>query len=369
MPILPKNIQSWARLYASYKVNELENAEFESGSNFKYESALRLRVLHNINVTIIRRNETRWIKNPDIFSPKLQNEAREAIRGPHFAGLLEVVGRAAVGRLDGEWSADDFVEARCFGPFLSLLGLIEHDDTGEDTGGSAVTYYNHTPVSARTRSHQDQYETPTKGTTRSNQDVTSLFKNLEVEDTPGSSKTPEEPPSGQGSVAKFEQAKANVRDEQTVNQCLINLMSPITWPLDISGNIDPHRRAFKFPLDDLKGYQACVDGIVTNSTRPTDVIGILEVKKGRRTHEVRVQEAAEMVAFMRKSSAEQDSNDSVVKRYIASAHVCFTLLIQSPVDGWSLCVPTKCSSQLRHAKGHIMTSYQQSGSRCKKCLS
>jgi len=40
MPILLKNIQSWARLY---KVKELENAEFESGSNFKCESALRLR--------------------------------------------------------------------------------------------------------------------------------------------------------------------------------------------------------------------------------------------------------------------------------------------------------------------------------------
>jgi hypothetical protein len=82
----------------------------------------------------------------------------------------------------------------------------------------------------------------------------------------------------------------------------------------------------------------------------------LEVKRGRRTHEVRAQEVAQMVAFMRRSSAEQDSNDSVVKRYVTSAYVCSALLIQPSVDGWSLCVPTSCSSQLRHAKGHTLTS-------------
>jgi hypothetical protein len=52
-----------------------------------------------------------------------------------------------------------------------------------------------------------------------------------------------------GSVAKYEEAAVNVRDEQTVNQCLINLMLPITWPLGISGNIDPQRQAFTFVLD------------------------------------------------------------------------------------------------------------------------
>jgi hypothetical protein len=205
--------------------------------------------------------------------------------------------------------------------------------------------------------------TPTKSRT-----PTSDFSLMGLQGSPGTSQSFEEPPSGQGSVAKYEQAKINVRDEQTVNQCLLNLMLPITWPIGISGNIDPQRRAFKFALEEHKGYEARVDGIVTSQTRRNDIVGILEVKRGHRTHGVRVQEAAQMVAFMR-SSAEQDSSDSVVKRCVASVHICFILLIQSSVDGWSLCVPTSYLSQLRHAKGHTLTSYQLSGSRAEMCPS
>jgi hypothetical protein len=329
-------------------------------------------VLHNIKDLVIHKRGTLWIKDFDIFR-EWQTEAKQAIRGPHFAGLLEVVERA--NRPGGKWSADDFAEAGCFGPFLSLLGLIEQDGASKESGGSAVTYYDHTPpVAWRTRSHQEecQYETPTKGIRRVqrakiNQNVNDSFKRMGFEDTPGTSESPQQPPSGQGSVAKYEQAKIDVQDEQTVNQCLINLMLPITWPLQISGNIDPQRQAFKFPIDDRKGYEARVDGIFTKPTLPTDVIGILEVKKGLRTHEVRVQEAAQMVAFMRKS-ADQGSNDSEVKRCVASAYVCFALLIQPSVDGSSLCVPIKCLSQLGHAKGRTLTSYQRLGSQAEICL-
>jgi hypothetical protein len=321
---LPDTIKSWERIYANSGGETLERADFESGSNFKYESALRLRVLHNVKGIVSWNKETRWIKSLDI--PKtLQTEAKEAVRRPHFAGLLEVVGRAAVGRPGREWPADDFIKAGCFGAFLSLLSLIERENAGKETGDSAVTYYDHTPpVAARTRFRQAQeqnFMTPTKS-----KNLTSDLFNLSLEDSPGTAESFEEPPSGQGSVAKYEQARVNVQDEQTVNQCLINLMLPIIWPLGISGNIDPQRRAFKFALGEYKGYEARVDGIVTSQTRRNDVVGILEVKKGHRTHEVRVQEIAQMVAFMR-SSVEQGSDDSVVKRYEASVYFCFTLLI------------------------------------------
>jgi len=58
---------------------------------------------------------------------------KKAILSPHFEGLLQVVRRPGS---DGKWSADDFLKAGCFGPFLSLLSLIEHNNTGEETGGS-----------------------------------------------------------------------------------------------------------------------------------------------------------------------------------------------------------------------------------------
>jgi hypothetical protein len=62
-------------------------------------------VLHNIKDLVIHKRGTLWIKDFDIFR-EWQTEAKEAIRGPHFAGLLEVVERA--NRPGGKWSADDF---------------------------------------------------------------------------------------------------------------------------------------------------------------------------------------------------------------------------------------------------------------------
>src|SRR3954449_12580483 len=120
IPALAPNTGIWATLYNNYEAKAVESEKFESRSNFKYERALRLRVLHKVK-GVVHRNETRWIENLDIFPPELQAEAKEAIRGPPFVGLLEVVGRPAGDRPHGEWSADDFIKAGCFGPFLSLL--------------------------------------------------------------------------------------------------------------------------------------------------------------------------------------------------------------------------------------------------------
>jgi hypothetical protein len=225
-----------------------------------------------------------------------------------------------------------------FGTFLSLLSLIEHRNI-DSAEKSAVTYCS-PPIAKRTRSHQappGPPQTPTPLTRLGNLSLgedtpetpefpeeppspLTRFRNLSLgEDTSETPESPEEPPSGMGSVAKYEEAEINVRDEQTVNQCLINLMLPITWPLGISGNIDPQRQAFTFILDGKQWYEARVDGIVTHKDRPTDVVGFLEVKRGRRTDLVRLQEAAQMVAFMKMESAAQDSKDWVEKRCVASA--------------------------------------------------
>ena len=61
-------------------------------------------------------------------------------------------------------------------------------------------------------------------------------------------------------MAKYEEAKVNVRDEQTVNQCLINLMLSITWPFGVSDNTDPQREAFEFILDDIDELYLVLSG-------------------------------------------------------------------------------------------------------------
>ena len=320
---LPKDTKSWAHIYAGLGAEVVENIKFESGSNFKYESALRLRVLHTVDSAVIdKKRETKWIK--ELYIPKTQQrETKKAIEGAHFAELLKIVRRS------GKLSTNDFIHAGCFGTFLSLLSLIEHRNIGEaESEPSAVTYCS-PPIAKRTRSHQappGPPQTPTPlprlKSTSLEEDIMALtrLKSISLEeDAPETPESPEELPSGMGSVAKYEEAEVNVRDEQTVNQCLINLMLPITWPLGISGNIDPQRKAFTFVLDGKQWYEARVDGIVTHKGRPTDVIGFLEVKRGRRADSVRLQEAAQMVAFIKMESAAQDSKDWVGKRCVASA--------------------------------------------------
>ncbi|KAF8860694.1 hypothetical protein BDZ45DRAFT_672413 [Acephala macrosclerotiorum] len=261
---LPHNVQTWARIYANLGAKDLEIAKFESGSNFKYESAILLRVLHTSIRNVVRSCssgiETLWIRDLELFPIARQTEARKAIRGPHFEGLHQVLERLSADRTGAAWSANDFAQAGCFGPFLCLLALIERDNTDEETGESAVTYCDLSPSPAsRTRSQQARqyaFETPTK----ISYSVNEAFDRLGLEFTPDTSESLEEPPSGQGSAAKYAQAKVNVQDEQTVNQCLINLMLPITWHLGISGTIDPRRLAFTFLLDGFKAYEARVDG-------------------------------------------------------------------------------------------------------------
>jgi hypothetical protein len=316
---LPEDPTSWAHTYAEFGAENVEKFKFESGSNFKYQSALRLRVLHKVETKVVDKKETKWIK--ELFIEKTQQrEAKRAIEGTHFVGLLNIVRR---GR---KWSTNEFIDAGCFGTFLSLLSLIEHRYTGEEESGRSAVTYSSPPIAKRTRAQQappGPPETPTRPTRLKEDTLATRFKHINLEEdtpeTPESPESPEEPPSGKGSVAKYEEAEIDVRDEQTVNQCLINLMLPITWPLGISGNIDPQRQAFTFVLGDEKWYEARVDGIVTHKDRPTDVIGFLEVKRGRRTHGVRLQEAAQMVAFMKMESAAQDSKDWVGRRCVASA--------------------------------------------------
>jgi hypothetical protein len=108
----------------------------------------------------------------------------------------------------------------------------------------------------RTRYHQARkltFKTPPPKIKYSYDDA---FEEKDSGLSPQTPEPPEKSPSGKGSVAKFKQAKVDVRDEQTVNQCLINLMLPIPWPPDISGNIDPQRQALRFFLKGQKGYEA-----------------------------------------------------------------------------------------------------------------
>jgi hypothetical protein len=143
---LPKDTTSWAQRYAEIGAEDVEKSEFVSGSNFKYESALRLRVLHTADRIVVQKKETKWIK--ELFIPKpQQRETKKAIEGAHFAELLKIM------RKSGKLSTNDFVDAGCFGTFLSLLSLIEHRNIGEAGSEPSAVIYCSPPIAKRTRSH------------------------------------------------------------------------------------------------------------------------------------------------------------------------------------------------------------------------
>ncbi|KAF7856815.1 hypothetical protein EAF04_009578 [Stromatinia cepivora] len=307
MSKLPDTIERWQSFYARINDKDFKNANFESGSKFKFESAILLRVLHN-QTQIKSSSSMHWINDSQIFPATRRSQAEIAVRGQHFEPLLRIVKKFSqnVG-----WTSKDFIDSGCFGPFLSLLALIERNDIKETNEESAVQYIT-TPVAARTRlqqSRRDPYITPIKKSTKQLSPLDVLIDEMDL-DTPSTTESIELPPSGEGSVAKYEKTKIKVQDEQTVNQCLINLLLPISWPLGISGNVDPQRKAYIFVLQGSKAYEARVDGIVTHPNRNIDVLGFLEVKRGQRTDEVRIQEVAQMVAFMNSKNNKLRMNDN-----------------------------------------------------------
>ncbi|APA13408.1 predicted protein [Sclerotinia sclerotiorum 1980 UF-70] len=158
----------------------------------------------------------RWINDNQIFPAAQRSQAEVAVRGQHFEPLLQIVKNFS--KDVGWWTSKDFIDSGCFGPFLSLLALIERNDTKEEDEESAVQYVT-TPIAARTRlqqSQRDLYIIPIKKSTGQLDLLGALVDRMDL-DTPSTTESIELPPSGEGSVAKYEKARIKVQDEQIGN--------------------------------------------------------------------------------------------------------------------------------------------------------
>ncbi|APA08682.1 hypothetical protein sscle_04g034520 [Sclerotinia sclerotiorum 1980 UF-70] len=87
-----------------------------------------------------------WINDNQIFPAARRSQAEVAVRGQHFEPLLRIVKNFSK---DVGWTSKDFIDSGCFGPFLSLLALIERNDTKEEDEESTVQYVT-TPIAAQT---------------------------------------------------------------------------------------------------------------------------------------------------------------------------------------------------------------------------
>lgn len=215
-----------------------------------------------------------------------------------------------------------------FGVFFSLLDDITGlpQTTQEDTD----IYF--TPVARRTRSgiQQTQDGSPSRSPlagTLSNQ-FSSLSISLggspdreeqeqEGSDNLGASDEPATPdrtiqyraptPSTGGSIyVPDSDRRVIAEDESIVNMCILALLIPLFWPENITRNFSAVKKSFTFNDKNKIQFTACVDGLILSPTDSSSgsrrIIGFIEAKRAMRGPAVRIQEAAEAVAFVSQSS-------------------------------------------------------------------
>lgn len=276
-----------------------------------------------------------------------------------------------------EAKADAYLKAGSFGPFLSFFHQILHNSPAD---------YNTTPVAHRTRASghatpDNESSSPCPGNRSgdamadirgdlsldegdmslgTNQDSSSYVDNDTIGPPEDSSTPPRHPPSfalsyhtsapssvqspAQSSslqaidstleesslysnpaiVQDTEQKEGAADDKATVNPCLLNLLIPILWPYNVVGNISGERKGFKYRLGPQISFTARVDGIIFHLLERDRVIELIEVKKARRNLGVRVQEAAQFVAFI--SELEDQHATLLYSSTRLLTHISFLLL-------------------------------------------
>lgn len=122
------------------------------------------------------------------------------------------------------------------------------------------------------------------------------------EGSPGSSDVPSTDDSAitPESLQAFQfDSKKPKHDEERVNMALITFLQAISMVRSTSTTAlwFPDRRIFQVTLNGNKIYEARVDGILTRYHNE-DVLAIVEVKRAPRTDAVRMQESAQMAAWI-----------------------------------------------------------------------
>ncbi|MCJ1456284.1 hypothetical protein MMC28_006644 [Mycoblastus sanguinarius] len=117
---------------------------------------------------------------------------------------------------------------------------------------------------------------------------------------------------------KYKRMMFEKGDEQTVNACLVALIMPVEWIFGRSGTVHLDREPQQLRGDDGELlYKACVDGVIAGTNSVTK--SFIEVKRDLRGKDkgVRMQEGAQMAAFIFQD--EQDLDNKVDDPFITIA--------------------------------------------------
>ena len=325
---LPTNRSKWLDMTKNSNATSFAGGDFlPSGSQFALPHFLRLHILHRPGGK--RPDAKGFIQDlaedhRECFPKKLSEELKIALnKDKEIQYLSKVLANA---QNVHQWKKKGFVPSGRFAVGLELLHLIVartplSDDTEQDDAGTPKVFspYN-------TRSHAKKAmpdltsplarlslqsgvppQTPTsKGGFVWEEDISQTSIDL----SPGSVMSP--PNTELRRIEDdYERTLLVTGDEQTVNACLIALLIALSHVLGSTGRIHFDRVSFLVRrADEEPLFRTCVDGVI--KTAKGRIKGFVEVKRYIRSErlEVRMQEAAQMAAFIYENSKSLDE-----KRY------------------------------------------------------
>ncbi|KAH9213126.1 hypothetical protein DL95DRAFT_507432 [Leptodontidium sp. 2 PMI_412] len=281
MPLckLPGDRARWMACYEGFSTTERSLQGVESGSKLSWHHAICLRVLHKqLPVKILLK--------------RTQDESQSAtswnIEASYFSRLVATRSKGG---------AEQYTADGPFGVFFSLLD----DITGLPQTTQKDTDIYFTPVARRTRSgiQQTQDGSPSRSPLAgaSDEPVTPDRTIQYRAPTPSTGGSIYVPDSDRRVIAE---------DESIVNMCILALLIPLFWPENITRNFSAVKKSFTFNDKNKTQSTACVDGLILSPTDSSSgsrrIIGFIEAKRAMRGPAVRIQEAAEAVAFVSQSS-------------------------------------------------------------------
>lgn len=313
---LPRKKFHWKRAASRYDIDHTQSltagTALVSGSKFKFEHFLRLRVLY-----VEERTLGALAKYPGFPRARLE-EVKEILREDRDAAFVKTFLQSAKD-IETRWSVENAEKSGKFAAALELLHLIAKRTVrsmkdSEDISDLKVVA---SPLKTRNMSqsgadHQRLLFPPTADpapTQESRQTYGEYSSFNDSEDSLGMSSlligSPEEVISQPGTdlrqaIYDFERSNFTPGDEQTVNAALVALIMALSWSLGHTGRVHHDRAKFSIPKDaKIYLYSACVDGLIM-CLKEDKCNAFIEVKRDFRAENqsVRRQIAAQMAAFI-----------------------------------------------------------------------
>ncbi|KAL9099484.1 MAG: hypothetical protein Q9163_005021 [Psora crenata] len=308
-----------------------------SGSQFSLPDFLRLRVLHRLGADYGRITSLATA-HKDLF-PKVQLDGAKRIldKSSEVQELKRILPNT---KAFIQWKPELHIPSGRFAVGLELLYLIatrpEPNNDDEDDEDDAMVQKVYCPPRTRSQARNDTSDLaspfmrlgiknrPEPQTPTRRGGISDLLVSPE-EDSP-EEESPESVISPPGTElrrieAAYQRAIFSTGDEQTVNACLVTILMTLSYVLGITGRIHFDRTAFQMLRPDGQIlYIARVDGIL--KTAGGDIQGYMEVKPSLRGvgYKVRMQEAAQMAAFVyeKSKSSDWESPTGPTKRWMIS---------------------------------------------------